>query len=421
MKVFILHHHLNTGGVTKVIDVQIDALVASGCTVELIVGSDEDLKRQDIPVHIVKELNYLSSGQSKTSLDLQLESITSQLKKLIPNTAECVIHPHNLCLGKNPLMNLAIDQLLKEGYSVLNHCHDFAEDDRPHLIALFDEVLSHYHADRESLLYPTYNNLRFAAINSMDKDRLIKKGIPTSHILNLPNAIGMPPQKDKEASKALIRSQLNLDERLLLLYPVRVIRRKNIGEFILLATLLKGQAQFLVTQPPKNPEELIAYKEWVTFCHTHPTIPVHFEVGQKADFLELMNSADAIITTSTQEGFGLGFLEPWLYNTPVIGRDLPEITADFKGFDLKFSGLYQELQIEGQEFSQLSPENQKQIIKKCYDNPDFALNCLETLPLKDLTSTFMPELIAQNKSIIEKNYSPQAYGQKLSHFYESSF
>lgn len=421
MKVFILHHHLNTGGVTKVIDVQIDALVASGCKVELIVGSDEDLKRKDIPVHIVEELNYLKPGQSKASLDKQLKSITEQLKELIANKTESVLHPHNLCLGKNPLLNLAIEHLLKEGYSVLNHCHDFAEDDRPHLIALFDEVLSQFNTDRESLLYPTYDNLCFATINSMDKDRLINKGVQQSKILDLPNAIGMPQQKNKEASKALIRTQLNLDERLLLLYPVRVIRRKNIGEFILLATLLKDQAQFLVTQPPKNPEELIAYREWVAFCHTHPNIPVHFEVGQKVNFLELMNAADAIITTSTQEGFGLGFLEPWLFNTPVIGRDLPEITTDFKKLGLKFSGLYQELKIEGQEFSKLSPKNQRQIIKKCYDNPDYALNCLETLPLKDLTFTFMPELIAQNKTIIEKNYSPQAYGQKLSHFYESSF
>ena len=109
MIIFILHHHLNTGGVTRVIEVQIDALKEAGYAhIELIVGSDVDLKRTDVPVHIVPELLYLQSGYSKDQLDHQLESLTTKLRNLWRTAQEegSIFHIHNLCLGKNPLLNL---------------------------------------------------------------------------------------------------------------------------------------------------------------------------------------------------------------------------------------------------------------------------------------------------------------------------
>ncbi len=49
-----------------------------------------------------------------------------------------------------------------------------------------------------------------------------------------------------------------------------------------------------------------------------------------------MAAASHIITTSAAEGFGLVFLESWLHGRPLIGRNLPEITANFaeRGVDL---------------------------------------------------------------------------------------
>ncbi len=54
--------------------------------------------------------------------------------------------------------------------------------------------------------------------------------------------------------KADIVTRLGLDpEKKIITYPVRAIRRKNIGEFILLAVLFEGTCQFNITQAPKNP------------------------------------------------------------------------------------------------------------------------------------------------------------------------
>ena len=42
-----------------------------------------------------------------------------------------------------------------------------------------------------------------------------------------------------------------------------------------------------------------------------------------------MASAHRLVTTSVAEGFGLAFLEPWLFGKGLLGRNLPEITVDF--------------------------------------------------------------------------------------------
>ncbi len=54
----------------------------------------------------------------------------------------------------------------------------------------------------------------------------------------------------------------------------------------------------------------------------------------------MIAKADALITTSVAEGFGLAFLEPWLASKPLVGRNLPEITADFAEHGLDLSALY---------------------------------------------------------------------------------
>jgi len=423
MNIVIVHHHLNTGGVTKVIEVQIAALKQHGFKPQLIVGSNQDLKRDDLPIHLIPELDYLPTDCNKHELEDRLKKISQAFKNILSSTPDALFHFHNLCLGKNPLLNLAVDQLRRAGVKMINHCHDFAEDGRPHLLKLFDDTLSHYPCHREDLLYPKdLKQLRYAVINSMDGQRLSDKGVASKHTLLLPNAIASPPPcEDVTLTKASIRKQLNLDQRKLIVYPVRAIARKNIAEFVFLASLFKDQAHFLVTQAPKNPAEFSNYRTWVEFCKQHPELPVHFEVGQKVDFTKLMYAADAAISTSTQEGFGLGFLEPWLYDKPVFGRDLPEITKDFKAVGIRLPHLYTCLTVERVDFANLTLVQQKECITKSLQEPDLAAKYREDLALNDLTFSGDSELVASNKALILKHYSPTAYGKKLSHFYATSF
>ena len=98
MNIVIVHHHLNTGGVTKVIEMQIEALEQEGFKPELLVGSNQSLKRDDLPIHIVPQLNYLSTSCTKPQLDAQLEKIVQAFQT---NSRYSFSYPQSL-FGKKP-------------------------------------------------------------------------------------------------------------------------------------------------------------------------------------------------------------------------------------------------------------------------------------------------------------------------------
>jgi len=62
--------------------------------------------------------------------------------------------------------------------------------------------------------------------------------------------------------------------------------------------------------------------------------------------LPLFHLAHAILTTSKVEGFGYTFVEGWLCEKPVIGRDIPEVTQDFVAAGMKLSHFYREFDNE---------------------------------------------------------------------------
>jgi glycosyltransferase involved in cell wall biosynthesis len=86
------------------------------------------------------------------------------------------------------------------------------------------------------------------------------------------------------------------------------------------------------------------YDAWVAFA-AELNLNVEFDAGAKCSFEEMIARADALITTSIAEGFGLAFLEPWLADKPLVGRNLPEITGDFAEHGLNLSNLYNRLPV----------------------------------------------------------------------------
>jgi glycosyltransferase involved in cell wall biosynthesis len=201
---------------------------------------------------------------------------------------------------------------------------------------------------------------------------------------------------------------------------VRVIQRKNIGEFILLSVLFENQANFAVTQAPKNPEEIKQYKKWVSFCQEQQ-IHIIFEAGNKCNFEELLIASDFCITTSYKEGFGMVYLEPWLANTPVVGRNIDFITKDFIADGFEFPKLYNQIQIPGYEsdFKDFDLNKQQQIITDILKNKiDKNLMLNQNKKLLSLFDKVKPTVFAKNISLIKNNYSLEGYGIKLQNRYK---
>jgi glycosyltransferase involved in cell wall biosynthesis len=343
MRIAIVHYHLQTGGVTRVIEHACAALLARGEQVAVLAGEPP---QAPLPAGAtVAVLPGLAYEEQRTPLSPeQLAAGMARSAREALGGAPDIWHVHNHCLGKNTALPGALLRLAREGYRLLLQPHDFAEDGRPALYGRLRQQLADGDVGRLSaLLYPLAPQIHYAALNARDRGLLGAAGVPAAQLHALPNAVSVG-LLDSDASAPPSAPQAGMDGCRLWLYPTRAIRRKNLGEFLLWAALAKEQDRYAATQAPQNPQEQSIYRGWVALAQ-ELGLPMTFAAGANADFRGLVAASHALVTTSVAEGFGLAFLEPWLLGRPLVGRDLPEITADFTAAGVCLPGLYARLDV----------------------------------------------------------------------------
>lgn len=353
MRIAIVHFHLQTGGVTRVIEHACSALTAAGHQVVVLSGEPPQCPQAlSAPVGLVAELGYEERRPAAGPRELQhalQQSATAAL-----GAAPDLWHIHNHCLGKNLALPQAILGLASSGHHLLLQPHDYAEDSRPALYGRMLEQIGERKRDQlAARLYPLAPQIHYAALSARDHQFLRAAGVPGERLHALPNAVALGCETGAisgeiaahpEATPRQYRAREARGNRCWL-YPTRAIRRKNLGELLLWAALAGPEDQFATTQAPQNPAERPIYDRWVSIAASL-RLPVRFAIGaETADFPALLRASHALITTSIAEGFGLAFLEPWLIDRPLAGRDLPEITRDFAADGIRLSGLYQRLPV----------------------------------------------------------------------------
>lgn len=330
--VVIVHYHLRGGGVTKVIEHAQAALDKAGIKSAVIVGESPDDSAGNIKnIGVIEDLAY--SKEINISSDKLLQKALSQSKKLLGSEPD-LWHIHNHSLGKNIATPLLVKALCDDGRSALLQPHDFAEDGRPENYRLLNSAIKE---NFSGVLYPQGKNIHYAFINNRDLSFMRKSGAIAANLHYLPNAA--------EISVSDSGEKLKLCDGKFYLYPTRAIRRKNLGEFLFWAAVSERDNLFACTMAPKNPQAKPLYDAWVSFAEKMG-LPVLFEAGKKYNFEKLMSSADALVTTSVAEGFGLAFLEAALLEQNLFGRKLPEITDEFEYAGLDLSGMYDKLMID---------------------------------------------------------------------------
>lgn len=361
MQVVMLHYHLNRGGVTSVIENHLRALASldagdQPARVAVVYGGRagewNEQVADEVPFEVslvaVPELDYDHLRSHERPL---CESLNEVLKEFDPATT--IVHIHNHSLGKNAEMVSVCGRLAAVGWRLLLQIHDFAEDLRPanyqHLVEQLGSADS-LHAE----LYPQAEQIFYAVLNRRDYGVLASAGISERRLKLLPNPVKPPDVTTDDDEIKLGRTELAeslglpADHRIVL-YPVRAIRRKNLGE-ILLWSLLLDDATLVVTLAPLNPQELSVYQRWVEFAE-ELELPVVFDSGGKTSlpFAAVYASADAIITTSVAEGFGMVYLEASLVGQPLVGRNLPGVCQDFVDSGMEFPGLSEEMSLPAAE------------------------------------------------------------------------
>jgi len=330
LPVVIVHYHLRRGGVTRVIECTSSCLSKGGVP-HVILSSTPAESGRKLPVRVVEELGY-DHPPGGGSSGLQLAHTLRQAAQQALGTSKFVWHLHNHSLGKNRHLSDAAGILAVSGDPMVLQYHDFAEDGRP---GAYPAI-----ADSDTL-YPYAPQILHAFINSRDRGCLVGAGLPENLTCLHPNAI-TPPARVKPPAKP--------PRHPLVLYPVRGIRRKNLGELFLLATLAPAGTRFAVSLPPSSPQPYHSHAEWKAFA-ADTGLPVileavgHVSPRPKAPrtYASWVRHSTHFITTSVAEGFGLGFLEPATIGKPLLGRNLPMLTDDFARAGITPGRLYDRL------------------------------------------------------------------------------
>lgn len=427
-KIDIIHYHLKPGGVTSIIRSQIESIKKQPGTFDIRIFCGEcpnpqDFRKMGVEVIVDSVFKYADfSVTDSNEIQANFNEVSNKANSYFRK--ERLIYFHNLNLGKNPFWTVAIAELAKKGFPVFNHAHDFSED-RPANQQFMERIISqHFKKKIKEVMYPDLPHYHFGVLNQHDYRRVEETGFNTANLHYLPNPIGisqpvpLPGKSDKEK----IFNKLGLDAKKgLVTYPVRAIRRKNIGEFILLQHLFRDRFNFTITLAPDNQVEVEEYDRWKYFCQSHKS-EVVFEAGTKVDFSTLLGVSDFCLTTSIREGFGMIFLEPWMHGTPVVGRNLSMVTNDLKAAGLTFPALYDSILINDQnkyiDFPQLEYGQQRRELANIIQDKSVTKALLLNNPhLGDLFSGVDQSIITKNQHVILKHFSLAAYGERLYQVY----
>tara|TARA_B100001248_G_scaffold261982_1_gene255387 strand:- start:15655 stop:17085 length:1431 start_codon:yes stop_codon:yes gene_type:complete len=441
LKIAIAHYHLQTAGVTRVIENAVLALESAGVSVVVLTGKpyERGIIKNTV---LVPELAY----GANTNPQVLAAALRQSAKKALGHLPD-VWHFHNHSLGKNAAFAEAIASLAKDKTPILLQIHDFAEDGRP----------ANYRFLKRSLpvLYPQADHIHYAVLNGRDYQFLHFAGIPKERLYRIPNAVVLP-EASKEIDTPALLKQLNAES--LTLYPTRGIRRKNLGEFFLWALLGQTGEHFATTLTPENEIEKTFHETWVQYAK-EKSLPITLDICTKhqLSFLESVQAANLTLTTSIAEGFGLAFLEPWLLGKPLSGRNLPEITADFSIDEVHLEDLYDRLNVPldliGEEplkaklqtaleayyrsyaealpedaceiafkaivqencldFGRLDEALQRTVLDQLQDSPE-----LKSGITPNTLNKATPQAIKTNQAAIQKYFSLSAYSQHLQEIYQ---
>jgi hypothetical protein len=342
-----------------------------------------------------------------------------------------VVHVHNPTLAKNRYLQAVLLDLQRAGIKLLCQIHDFAEDGRP---------AAYY-------VTPYLPDCHYAVVNPRDHRLLLQAGLDPRGCHLLPNAVPSSTSH-RPASKRGDH----------VLYPVRAIRRKNIGEALLISHFLDEGVFLAITLPPNSAADAASYASWRSFARRR-ALPVQFDAGVHADFSKLLADCRFVLTTSITEGFGFVYLEPWMAGKALWGRLLPETCEGFIQQGVELQHLYPRLRVDlgwldagalerrwkaafdaaarkfrGPasrpsvdaawqqvvgggciDFGLLSEPFQRQVIERIMDDGAAAAALRLLNPFLEHFSRFVPRepVIGRNASIIAEAYNLDQYGRRL--------
>jgi len=402
----------------------------------------------------IPEMDILKQGRKEyfSSMDVydymnHGMDLYNKLNKVLENVDYIIIENPNL--GIHPAATYAYYKLVKRSHlnglkrKFIYRIHDFPEDRRGDFVNLLKftgtESCPYWH----KVIFPKFPNLGFVVINEKDHVRLLSHGIiEEDKAFYVPNPINdylyCSDIKVSMKLKELLIKKNKLDKDVkFLFYPVRIVPRKNVEEAIFLTQLLNIKFNekyvLVVSLKEKGASNTHYFNTLNKFVKKHKlpvilgindyvTMERTFTKSKKVKTYgigDMYNISDKVISTSTLEGFGMFFIESWFFNKSIIGRDLADITSEFKNLGINLEHLYSTLLIDKTDFKDYGNLSKRlQLILKLKNAAFFEkLDKENKHALSNLYRMFDKSIekhqIDENKKVVVKEYNTSKNIRKI--------
>lgn len=351
MQLAVLHYHFRPGGVRRVIEQGLPALVAAAGVSRVIMAGGEEpeaaWRRQlEAALHpctvewlIEPALGYWSE-QTQPAAAVR-GAIRAALQRLISESE--VLWAHNLSVGRN--MILAQEVAAMQWIGVWLHHHDWWWNGRwerwPEMaaqgIASLEEAL-------EATL-PRKENFRHFSVNMADVWRLRSWTGEDVHFV--PNPLTLEPctAAEIEDARSFLRRFTGADKWWL--YPCRGLRRKNLAEALLVQRWLAPEAATVTTGGASSAAELHYFTTLTTEAARRGwSLSAGACVAQNSPPVNaLLHASDAVVATSLREGFGFAYFEAAVAGRPLYMRVPHELDHTLDHMGVPFAESWDSIRI----------------------------------------------------------------------------
>ena len=351
MKIGLLHYTSwpVVGGVEAVLRQQATLMARAGHSVSIVCGDGKRFS-DAIPTLVLPELNLnqglvtqaqqeITSGYPGTAYFQAVNAVKKRLRPLFIEW-DCTIVHNVMTMPFHLAATQVVSELAEEGNRVLAWTHDLAANNQDYSLTR-NRVFAMIRERQHGIEYVAVSETRareFRDLTGTSADAVVPNGLDLSAALGLTTEVFG------------LLAEINSEEAILL-YPTRILQRKNLGLALqILAALLEidfrawlfitgaangynpgAKAHFAGLKRQASELGVTDRVRWVN---------EHFFVDD-AQLRSLYLVSDALLFTTKQEGFGLPILEAAAFRLPIFCSDIEPLRSNLPPgsipFDLRSS------------------------------------------------------------------------------------